>query len=264
MTKRTIKKRTGKRQAIPEWAARIKGLRERLHFSQSTLGQQLQYSAMAISRWERGLQEPPADSYIKLGELAGSPDCWYFWERAGLKSSEIIRLLPKEKRIFPKSSFPDFDIVVAGSGAKARSNKKTQLVAIPLLSVHAGSHGDTGDKTLDLDQAPAEDMIAAPAAWCPHPSSTSCLRVKGMSMSPLIHDGDILAVDYSEASHVDLDGKIVVAWHKDKGLSVSRFRRYREVEVLEAENRDYESVTLGSDRNWRIVGKILWWTRLAP
>ncbi len=253
-----------KRTTIPEWAGRVEKLRHDLKMSQSGLGQQLQYSAMAVSRWERGLQEPPADCYIKLGDLAGNPDCWYFWERAGLKSSQVMRVLPRQRKIFPKSAFPDFDIVVAGSGAKSPSNKKTQLVAIPLLGVHAGAHGGKGDKVLDLYNSPAEDMIAAPAAWCPHPASTSCLRVKGMSMSPLIHDGDILAVDYSEASHAELDGKIVVAWHKDRGLSVSRFRCYRGVEVLEAENRDYEDVTLGSDRNWRIVGKILWWTRLAP
>jgi len=257
-------RKAAKRNIPPEWAARIEKLRRHLKLSQSMLGQQLQYSAMAISRWERGLQEPPADCYIKLGELAGNPDCWFFWERAGLKSSHVMQVLPNEKRIFPKSAFPDFDIVVAGSGAKVRSPKKTQLVAIPLLSVHAGAHGEKGDKILDLNNAPAEDMIAAPAAWCPNPASTSCLRVKGMSMSPLIHDRDILAVDYSEASHADLDGKIVVAWHKDRGLSVSRFRRYRDVEVLEAENRDYETVTISSDRHWRIVGKILWWTRLAP
>jgi SOS-response transcriptional repressor LexA len=255
---------SARRRAIPEWAAQIEKLRRRLNLSQSRLGQQLQYSAMAISRWERGLQEPPADSYIKLGDLAGNPDCWYFWERAGLKSSDVIRALPVDKRLFPKSTFPDFDIVVAGSGNKKRSKVKTQLVAIPLLSVHAGTFGERGDNTLDLDKAPVEDMIAAPASWCPNPASTSCLRVKGMSMSPLIHDGDILAVDYSSANHSELDGKIVVAWNKDKGLCVSRFRRYRGVEVLEAENREYESVTLNSDRGWRIIGKILWWTRLAP
>jgi SOS-response transcriptional repressor LexA len=255
---------SARRRAIPEWAEQIEKLRRRLNLSQSRLGQQLQYSAMAISRWERGLQEPPADSYIKLGDLAGNPDCWYFWERAGLKSSDVIRALPIDKRLFPKSTFPDFDIVVAGSGNKKRSKVKTQLVAIPLLSVHAGTFGERGDNTLDLDKAPVEDMIAAPASWCPNPASTSCLRVKGMSMSPLIHDGDILAVDYSTANHAELDGKIVVAWNKDKGICVSRFRRYRGVEVLEAENREYESVTLNSDRDWRIIGKILWWTRLAP
>ena len=259
-----MKRKSANRNTLPDWADRVANLRLGLHLSQSELGQQLQYSALAISRWERGLQEPPADCYIKLGELAGAKDCWYFWERAGLKSSNVLRVLPMDKRVFPKSSFPDFDIVVAGSGTKTRSKKKTQLVAIPLLRVHAGAHGERGDKTLDLNKAPAEDMIAAPARWCPNPTSTSCLRVKGMSMSPLIHDGDILAVDYSETSHADLDGKIVVAWHKDRGLCVSRLRRYRGVEVLEAENRDYESVTLGSDRSWRIVGKILWWTRLAP
>ena len=255
---------SARRRSIPEWAEQIEKLRRRLNLSQSRLGQQLQYSAMAISRWERGLQEPPADSYIKLGDLAGNPDCWYFWERAGLKSSDVIRALPVDKRLFPKSTFPDFDIVVAGSGNKKRSKVKTQLVAIPLLSVHAGTFGERGDNTLDLDKAPVEDMIAAPASWCPNPASTSCLRVKGMSMSPLIHDGDILAVDYSSANHAELDGKIVVSWNKDKGLCVSRFRRYRGVEVLEAENREYESVTLNSDRGWRIIGKILWWTRLAP
>ncbi len=227
-------RKSARQRATPEWAEEIEKLRRRLGHSQSRLGQQLQYSAMAISRWERGLQEPPADCYIKLGELAGNPNCWYFWERAGLKSSDVIRALPDNKRLFPKSAFPDFDIVVAGSGGKSRSKKKSQL------------------------------MIAAPAAWCPNPSSTSCLRVKGMSMSPLIHDGDILAVDYSQTSHSELDGKIVVAWHKDRGLSVSRFRRYRNEEVLEAENREYEPVSIGSDRNWRIVGRILWWTRLAP
>jgi hypothetical protein len=248
---------------IPDWAARVDQLRRRLKLSQSALGQRLQYSAMAVSRWERGIQEPPAACYIRLGEMSGTPDCWYFWERAGLKRSDVMRALPGEKGLFPKSSFPEFDIVVAGSGKKAQS-KKPLLVAIPLLDIRAGAHGERGDKVLDLNKAPSIDMIAAPMAWCPHPASTSCLRVKGMSMSPLIHDGDILAVDYSIVNHAELDGKIVVAWHKERGLCVSRFRRYRGVEVLEAENREYEDVTIGSDRNWKIVGKILWWTRLAP
>ena len=251
-------------RAKPEWAERITGLRKRLYLTQAELGRQLQYSAMAVSRWERGLQEPGADCFIKLGNLAGKSECWVFWEYAGLDPSNIMRLLPAEKRIFPKSMFPDFDIVVAGSGNKVRSKKKTRLVAIPLLSVSAGAHGEAGDMTQDLSHAPAEDMIAAPASWCPNPATTSCLRVKGTSMSPLITNGDILAVDHSQTNHSELNGKIVVAWHKDKGLSVSRFRRYHNVEILEAENREYDAVTIGSDRNWQVVGKVLWWTRLAP
>src|SRR5271163_3459826 len=91
--------------AYPPWAEKIAQLRKRLHLSQAELGSQLQYSAMAVSRWERGLQEPPADCYIKLGDLTGNPDCWFFWERAGLNSSTIMRFLPEKKRIFPESFF---------------------------------------------------------------------------------------------------------------------------------------------------------------
>jgi transcriptional regulator with XRE-family HTH domain len=39
----------------PEWAAAISDLRNRLDLSQSALGQRIHMSAMAISRWERGV-----------------------------------------------------------------------------------------------------------------------------------------------------------------------------------------------------------------
>ena len=48
---------------------------------------------MAVSRWERGVNEPPADCYIRLGILAGNPDCWFFWQRAGLHKSDVKRVL---------------------------------------------------------------------------------------------------------------------------------------------------------------------------
>lgn len=55
-----------------------------------------------------------------------------------------------------------------------------------------------------------------------------------MSKSPLIHHGDTHSADHSEASFADLDGKLVIARHKDKGLCISRFRRYTGVEDLRA------------------------------
>jgi hypothetical protein len=39
---------------------------------------QLNTSAMAVSRWERGEAEPSAEAYIRLGHLAGDPLCWFF------------------------------------------------------------------------------------------------------------------------------------------------------------------------------------------
>ena len=83
-------------------------------------------------------------------------------------------------------------------------------------------------------------------------------------MMPLIHDGYVIAVDASQRDHAELDGKIVVAWNKDRGLTVSRFRRYDHTEVLQSENPEYESITIGKTNNWKILAKVLWWIGKAP
>lgn len=56
-------------------------------------------------------------------------------------------------------------------------------------------------------------------------------------MSPLILDGDIVVVYSSPHDVKSLDGKIVVAWHRKSGLSLSRFLVMRGVQLLESENR---------------------------
>jgi len=48
---------------------------------------------MAISRFERGLQKPPADFFIALGKLAGSRSGWYFWQIAGVTARDARRML---------------------------------------------------------------------------------------------------------------------------------------------------------------------------
>jgi SOS-response transcriptional repressor LexA len=238
-----------------EWAGRINALRHRLGLSQSELGRRLDASAMAVSRWERGAQEPPADIYIQLGNLTGDPECWYFWARAGLHSDDLMRVLPSMRARFRRSRLPDLQVVQAG--VHRVSKKKGQLVAIPVLSVVAATHGGKGDPATSLHQAVPEALLAAPNKWCPNPAYTSCLTVRGRSMMPLIHDGYIVVVDTSQTNRRKLYGEIVVAAHKDQGLIVSRLQRFDDTEVLVPENREYDSTALST--NWRIVAKILWW-----
>ena len=83
-------------------------------------------------------------------------------------------------------------------------------------------------------------------------------------MSPLIHDGYILAVDSSQTEIRELNGKIVIAWHRDKGLTVSRLKRFDHTIVLQSENANYESITLSNKQKWKIVAKVLWWIGKAP
>ncbi|HEY0704154.1 MAG TPA: XRE family transcriptional regulator [Candidatus Acidoferrales bacterium] len=255
----------GKKYPTSEWVPRILQLRQRLGLNQSEFAARLNYSAMALSRWESGTHEPTAEAYVQMGNLAEGKDSNWFWTRAGLKSADLSRMFPEGSSILHKENFPDFEIVVAGSGGKRASpSKKTKLVAIPVLEVHAGTHGAKGDQVLDLNQAEVSEMIAAPALWCPNPSTTSCLRVRGSSMSPMIDDGDIVVVDASQNAGKELNGKIIVAWHKTTGLTLSRFLMMKGVQLLESENRDYKPISMARDRNWRIVGKVLWWIRKSP
>jgi SOS-response transcriptional repressor LexA len=260
-----MKKRSSKSKGPlkPDWAMSTSNLRERQHLSQTAFGQKLHSSAMAVSRWERGAQEPLSGSYIELGNLAGDPDCWYFWERAGLRSEDLMLAIPKLRIRLSQANIPNFQIVSAGSSGK-KIVKNSELVAIPMLKVVAASHGEKGDPTAFLRDAPVDGVIAAPKEWCPSPSTTSCLRVRGDSMNPLIYDGYILAVDSSPGDRESLDGKIVIAWHKDMGLTVSRLQRYNQTEVLHPENRKYESITLNGKNRWKIVAKVLWWIGRAP
>src|SRR5947209_11871450 len=101
-------------KARPQWAERVENLRRGMKFSQTDLGRKLGFSAMAISRWERGVQEPPADSYIQLGNMVGDP--WYFWGRAGLHSGDVVRVLPTARPSKTGFYAPGLDIVTAGSG----------------------------------------------------------------------------------------------------------------------------------------------------
>lgn len=249
----------------PDWARKIQQLRHRLGLSQTALGSRLHYSAMAVSRWESGTQEPPAQCYIQLGNLAGEPDCWSFWSRAGLKSSDVARMFPDGRSSLYRAKFPDLDVVVAGSGKrKVDLNKRAKLIAVPLLPVHAAARGETGDPSPNLDQVSAEEMVAAPSDWSPNPAETICLTVKGSSMSPMIENGDLVGVDSSQTDPASLSGKIVVAWHREHGLSVARFLLVQGVQMLNSENREHQPLVLEKDRNWRIVGRVLWWIRKAP
>ena len=248
----------------PPWAIKILALREELDLNQTAFGHRLESSAMAVSRWERGTQEPPSHSYIEIGNIAGDPLCWYFWRRAGLRTEDVMRVMPGFQKRLRQAHTHDLEIVTAESRSR-KLTKKLQLVAVPLLKIFAATLGRKGDDVPYLQDAPVESMIAAPQTWCPRPSSTSCLRVRGRSMSPTICDGYIVAVDSSQTDKSKLDGKIVIAWNQHEGLTVSRFKRYDHTETLQPENPQYESITLGkkSDK-WKIVAKALWWIGKAP
>jgi DNA-binding XRE family transcriptional regulator len=80
---------------LPAYARRVKELRKSLSLNQLEFGKQLKCSSMVISRWERGLQKPPADCLVAMGKMAGPPAGWFFWKMAGITPSDAKRMLQK-------------------------------------------------------------------------------------------------------------------------------------------------------------------------
>jgi len=246
---------------LPEWSIKLDSMRHYLHLSQMEFGKRLDLSAMTVSRWERGVKEPSEGAYLKLGNLAGDPLCWYFWRRAGLSSADVMRVLPDANRRLRQNIAVPVPVIHAGVRASKRTG--AEFVAVPLLPVFAVTAGEVGDSRIDLEQALPERLLAAVSDWCPNPTFTICMRVKGNSMSPLILDGYIIAVDTSEVRHDKLIGQIVVAQHSQKGLLVSRLIRFDDTDALISDQREFDSVPIAARSSWRIVGRVLWWTGKA-
>lgn len=258
-------KRNKRKHGTSEWAEEIRDLRRKMGISQGELARKLDCSAMTISRWENGQLAPTARYYIELGKLAGKQDCWFYWGRAGLQSSDVIPVLTeRERKQFPTRREEPLELAAAGTGIRQEFTQKSKVVPIPVLQATVGTHGGQGDRHGNLNYIPAREMMGAPAEWCPNPGYTSLLRVRGHSMEPLIRDGDIAAVDSSQTDRAQLDGKIVIVTSEEKGLCVSRLRCYPKFDVLESENREYEAVVLDKSSGWRIVARVLWWISAAP
>ena len=69
----------------------MRRLRERLNLSQEGLARQLGLSVSEVRRWDQGLRPPGAARALALGKLAGPPDCWVFWDLAGISKQDVLR-----------------------------------------------------------------------------------------------------------------------------------------------------------------------------
>ena len=110
-------KRKRKEHGPTEWAEQIRNLRQKLGISQGELARKLDCSAMTVSRWENGLLAPTSRYYIELGKLAGKQDCWFYWGRAGLQSSDVVPVLnERERKQFPVRVEDAMELAAAGTG----------------------------------------------------------------------------------------------------------------------------------------------------
>jgi DNA-binding transcriptional regulator YiaG len=73
----------------PEWAQRVAQLRKKLGLKQVEFAARFGVTQAAISGWESGRKEPSVENYVRMGNIADDPDCYWFWEKAGLDINRI-------------------------------------------------------------------------------------------------------------------------------------------------------------------------------
>jgi SOS-response transcriptional repressor LexA len=232
----------------PVWAEPIKALRKKLNLTQADLAAELGVSGMAVSRWERGVQEPPAQYYISMGNMVGTPECWVFWRFAGLRREDV-------QRVANDAPKPE-DILKA---------PPQETVSIPVLKIAATDGPGPGPSApMSLADADIEFHVGVPRWWCTETCQVVGIRVMGRSMSPLIPNGSVVAVDTTEQTKAKLNDKIVVATRDEQSFRIAWLRESRGEYFLSPENREFPPVSVISDPRLRIIGRVLWWITSAP
>ncbi len=241
-----------------EWSDRIRRLLKALKLTQAGLAARLGVSPATVSRWLAGKNEPTAETYVALGNLAGRPEATYFWERAGIDTSELPDPSLRQTLSSIQTTLEDFNLITNKRVSQHLAGRGN-AVAIPLLSVTAFGDRIPPHENVRLSQAKVEDVLLAPLSWCPHPEGMISMHVAGDSMYPTIPSSSILFVDTAVTERSHLNEKLVVVSHRDLGFKVARLQRLAGSDLLVSANPKYLPLDISNATKWKIFGEVLWW-----
>jgi phage repressor protein C with HTH and peptisase S24 domain len=241
-----------------EWSDRIRQLLRELKLTQAGLADRLGVSPATVSRWLAGKNEPTAETYVALGNLAGRPDGAYFWERAGIDTSELPDASLRQTLSSIRATLEDFNLITTKKVSQHLSGK-ANAVAIPLMNVTAFGDRVPPHENVRLSQAKVEDVLLAPLAWCPHPENMIAMHFEGDSMLPTIPPGSIIFIDTAAKDRNRLRERIAVVAHRDLGFKVARFQRVSGSDLLVSANYKVAPIDVSNASKWKIFGEVLWW-----
>lgn len=82
----------------PDWAQQVTALRKELEESQVEFSKRFNVSQTTVSYWESGRKEPSVKNYVRMGNIALPPGCYWFWKRAGVDIGRLRDLIVEELR----------------------------------------------------------------------------------------------------------------------------------------------------------------------
>jgi len=243
---------------------KIKELRAQQNLSQEQLSRQLGVTKKSVAEWEQARQPPSPERCLQLSRLAGQGPLrrWfiqYALERIGADTPLVLdALLGGRGKGSRQAPLPSAELrVIAASDLSDRFRALEGLdhfAPVPLLRDAAAAGPPAAIAESDI-----EGYALIPYAWCPNPADFTCIRVRGDSMVPILHDGALVAIDHSQRDPVTLQQKMVAARHED-GVTIKWLeRRAGNTWLLVPENKQHPTLTLARSPENPILGMIAWW-----
>lgn len=232
---------------LGEIASRLKAARETIGITQVDAAERLGLKQPYLNRYEAGVVEPPLGAVIRLAKIYSVSIDWLL---TGKKPAPrdytppelVIQSVPRFRRFADEFAFD-------------------QYIPVRLLrdAVAAGAPAEVNEEDVD-----GWALIYASRDWMPNdPENYTCVRVRGLSMSPILKNGDIVAIDHSQKSPDLLDGKIV-AFRVDEGVTIKwlKYKPEKEMVLGLPENHaevDHLVLLKGEEIDTGIVGRVVWW-----
>ena len=254
---------TGAKLATPAWAVKIRYLRDEvLKESQGQFARRFAVAPAAVSNWERGINAPSPSNFIQMGALAGDPDCWFFWQEAGLSREALEpalvslsqRLLKSHSSGITKADDPSAGVLVIEESR--RPAKRRNQFEIPLLKP-----GRPLSRPARLEKDSIQEMITISSKLVPTPDETVCITVQTDTMKPLVQPGYIAAIECHARKTEQAFDQIVAASGPGGRIGLFWLRDLHGEPTLVPNSADSDGavILLSRDRNWRLVGRVLWW-----
>lgn len=246
----------------PDWPPKIKQLRRLLNLSQEQVARRLQVTKKTVAEWEQGRQPPSPERFLQLAQLApsGSLRHWFIriaLARIGADPRFVLEaLLPLGVPSQPSAPLPqaEFRILAPADWAeRLRALERLDHYApVPLLK-------EAPAPARPLSHADIEGYALVHYAWCPNPDEFSCVRVRGDSMIPLLHDGAIVGVDLRQRDPAALHQRMVAAYY-EAGVTIKWLERHRDGRLfLVPENKNYPTLVLPRSPDNPILGMVSWY-----
>ena len=243
---------------------KIKDLRAFLGLSQEQLARRLKVTKKTIAEWEQARQSPTPERALQLARLAAPGELrqWFTrfaLEQIGADTGIVLdALLPARRGSGRQAPLPAPGLRVIPSADWSDRFRALEgldhYVPIPLLRDAAAAGSPR-----EISEADMEGYALIQYAWCPNPADFTCVRIRGDSMSPILHDGALVAIDHSQRDPLALHQKMVAA-RLDDGITIKWLDRQPDgTLLLVPENKNHPPIPLPRTRTNPIVGLVSWW-----